>query len=134
VILRYLRAGGQKDFALCKTLDAFRAIIAFVPNGTDIEVFRLLQLPIRGRVTEGFIEDVLNAIPEGAEYLAIAIETRGTTGISCDSDIGNSHSELRGWLLDQRAQEVAVGACPDFIAPDGDDLISAAKGGVDGPR
>ena len=47
VILRYLRAAVRKDFALCRTRSAFEDLIDSVPRGTDIEVFRDRQLPIR---------------------------------------------------------------------------------------
>jgi hypothetical protein len=47
VILRYLRAAGGKDFALCRSSAEFEGLVESVPTGTDIEVFRDPQLPIR---------------------------------------------------------------------------------------
>jgi hypothetical protein len=134
VILRYFRAAGAKDFALCRTPADFEALVQAVPRGTDIEVFRDAQLPLRGVVDEAFIEAALTTIPEGREYLLITTETRPGRSISRVGDNGASHAELRESLADLHGVEVALGICPEYWGPDHQGLVSAAKGGIDGPR
>src|SRR5262245_9734628 len=79
VVLRYLRAAGRKDFALCRTPEEFGEIVDRVPIGTDIEVFRDRQLPIRGRLDEELLAAALAAIPDGREYLVVSLETQEGT-------------------------------------------------------
>jgi hypothetical protein len=134
IVLRYLRAAGAKDFALCRTQQALTIVIENAPRGTDIEVFREPQLPLRGLVTEQFIESALNKIRDGEEYLVVSTEPTLNSCISRFSDMGDSHDDLRETLLGMIGSEVAVGTCPNFCAPDHDGLISASKGGIDGPR
>jgi hypothetical protein len=134
VILRFLRAAGAKNFALCRTRQEFESLVKCVPRGTDIEVFRDRQLPLRRVVNESFIESAVRMIREGDEYLLVTIETQPGSRISRFGDIGASHDDLRESLAELMGSEVAFGACPDYCRPDGDDLISAAKDGIDGPR
>jgi hypothetical protein len=37
-------------------------------------------------------------------------------------------------LMEEMGEQVAFGACPDFIHADNNRMISASKGGIDGPR
>ena len=134
IILRYLRAAGAKDFALCHTRADFEMLIESLPTGTDIEVFRDPQLPVRGIVDEAFITSALGAIPGGQEYLLITTGTRPGSKISRFGDIGCSHDELRESLDELKGTAVALGVCPDYCVPDHEGLVSAAKGGIDGPR
>jgi len=134
VILRYLRAAGGKDFCLCRTAEEFRAISGQAPAGTDIEVFRDPQLPVRGIVTEEFVRAALAVVPDGAEYLLLTREQRAGTLFSRWADLGASHAELLEVLQEHDGVEVMVGICPDFSAPDHDGLVSASKGGIEGPR
>src|SRR5262245_37163060 len=69
VVLRYLRAAGRKGYALCHSSADFEAIVAEAPPGTDIEVFRERQLPIRGLVTDQFIAEALTAVGTGEEHM-----------------------------------------------------------------
>jgi hypothetical protein len=134
VILRYLRAAGAKDFALCRTRGDFERLVESVPTGTDIEVFRDPQLPLRGTVDEALIASALIAIPYGEEYLLVTTEVRPGSNISRFGDIGCSHADLRESLEELMGADVALGACPAYCVPDHEGLISAAKGGIDGPR
>jgi hypothetical protein len=134
VFLRYLAAAGAKDYAFCRTFPEFEALVATVPVGTDVEVFRDRQLPLRGTVTETFVSSALDAIPDGMEFLVISLETRAGSRISSGSAAGDSQEHLRETLSDFSGTAVALGVYPPFWEPDGDTLISAAKGGVDGPR
>lgn len=134
VVLRYLAMAGAKDFALCETTREFEAVVANVPVGTDIEVFREPQLPLRGPVTNRFIELAVNTIHDGDEYLLISRDSSPTCRISQFSTMGHSHRDLRDDLQGLFGRNVALGVCPDFCAADHAGLISASKGGIDGPR
>lgn len=134
VILRYLGAAGAKDFALCRTRAEFEGVVESAPNGTDIEVFRDRQLPIRGVVDDSFIRSALDSLPDGEEYLLVTFETRPGGIISRFGDIGDRQAELRESLSELIGVEVALGHCPDFNVADHEGLVSAAKGGMDGPR
>jgi len=134
VILRYLRAAGAKDYALCRTVFEFEMLVEGVPIGADIEVFRQPQLPIRGVVTDAFITDALAAIADGTEYMVVARQREPNSVLSAYGAMSDSHKDLLEDLESLRGQEVALGVCPDFNAPDNPDLISASKGGIDGPR
>jgi hypothetical protein len=134
VVLRYLRAAGAKDFALCRTTADFELLVDSMPTGTDIEVFRDPQVPIRGIVDEAFIASALRAIPDGQEYLVVTLETRPGSTISSASEMGCSHRELHESLEELMGTAVALGVCPDYCVPDHEGLVSAAKGGIDGPR
>jgi len=48
--------------------------------------------------------------------------------------MGDSHATLIEDLTDIMGQPVAVGLGPRFIETDNDAMISASKGGIDGPR
>lgn len=105
-----------------------------MPKGTDIVVFREPQLPLRGRVTEDFIRSATDAVPDGTEYMVVAWESASETGITHWGTMGTSHADLRADLEDWPDKIAAVGVCPRFCDPDNDQMISASKGGIDGPR
>jgi hypothetical protein len=134
VILRYLRAAGAKDFALCRTRGDFEALVESLPTGTDIEVFRDPQIQLRGVVDQSFTASAVKAISDGQEYLVITMGVRPGSKISRFGDIGLSHAELLESLEGLSGTDVALGVCPAYCVPDHEGLVSAAKGGIDGPR
>lgn len=134
VILRYLRAAGAKDFALCRSREDFEGLLGALPIGTDIAVFREPQLPLRGRVDEAFIAAALGAIPDGREYLVVTTAARPGRRICRSGSMGDTHADLREDLEDLIGVHVALGACPAYCVPDHEGLISASRGGIDGPR
>jgi hypothetical protein len=134
VFLRYLRAAGNKGFAFCRSFVEFEELVKVAPKGTGIEVFRDRQLPYRGVVSDDFIADVLLALPDGTEFLIVSSEMIPGSILAREFDSGESHVELREALQDLVGCEVAVGLYPPFWEEDSGVLISAAKGGIDGPR
>jgi len=134
VVLRYLRAAGAKDFALCRTSEDFESLVRFVAIGTDIEVFRDPQLPLRGIVDGAFIATATSESTKWQEHLLLSVETRPDSVISRFSDLDCPGPELLKSLEQLRGQRVALGECPDFNLEDHEGLISASKGGIDGPR
>lgn len=134
VVLRYLRAAGAKDFALCRTTPDFELLLKNAPIGTDIVVFRDPQLPIRGVINEAFASRILESIHDGEEYLIVTISTGQGTVLCENYRLGDQHADLREVMNDLRGKQVAIGRCPAFWHSDSDTLISASKGGIDGPR
>jgi hypothetical protein len=134
VVVRYLRAGGAKDFTLCRSREEFAALVAHVPLGTDIEVFRDPQLPLRGVVDETFVAAAEAAVTPGQEYVILTEAKKAGTPISSFSAFDIDREFLKEILRDLAGQRAAFGRCPDFLAADHEGLISASKGGIDGPR
>lgn len=132
VVMRYLRAAGAKDYALITNSNDFRKLIDICPEGTDIIVFRDPQLPLRGVVDTNFIENAKALIPDGDEYLYIRTEPE--QDIRCFGEMGDLHISLDEDLGEEVGGSVAIGVCPSFIADDNEAMISASKGGIDGPR
>lgn len=134
VILRYLGMAGAKDFALCQSEAEFLQLIDWVPTGTDIEVVRGKHLPLRGVITPDFVNRAFAEVPDGTEYLLLSVQRQCGTPISTSYAWSDSHSDLRENLDEWSGIEAVFGVCPEFMASDGVDLISASKGGIDGPR
>jgi len=134
VVVRYLRAAGVKDLVLCRTLEEFQAIVETVPTGADIEVFRTPKLPIRGVATETLVAEILASILPGHEHLIITARSRSGVPFAAEWCWHDEPQELAAWLREHVGEEVAAGPAPELSSPDNDDLTSAAKGGVDGPR
>jgi hypothetical protein len=134
VVLQYIGGAGSRDYAFCRSFPEFEAIVNAASIGTNIAVCRRPQLPIRGVVTEPFIGEALKTIADGAEYMVVFLRRQANSVLSVDGRLGDTHEDLAEALEDFKGEEVALGLCPDFNAPDGDDLISPSKGGIDGPR
>lgn len=133
VVLRYLRMAGAKDFALCPSFADFDFIVDSAPLGTDIEVLRDAGLPVRGIVDAAFIDTAVSHVRDDEEYLVLTTEKeRSCLTRSARWDL--LHVSLRADLNDLLGVEVRMGACPDFMCADQDGLISASKGGINGPR
>ena len=134
VIMRYLRGGGSKDFALITSPDLFRQLIDRCPVGTDIIVFRDLQLPLRGVVDSEFIAKAKRLVPDGSEYLYIRTTPERPDDPRCFGEFDEGHVTLVVDLNDEIGESVAFGLCPNFVPDDNEAMISASKGGIDGPR
>lgn len=136
IVLRYLRAAGKKHYALCRSEQDFRRIIDLVPIGTDIIAFRQKHLPFRGIATPSFIDRVIVGIPDGTEYLVVRINGGKRDDPRRCGEMGDMHRDLREELEQEDVfnTEVAVGPLPPFNDPDNNNMVSASKGGVDGPR
>jgi hypothetical protein len=134
VILRYLRAAGAKDYGFVRTEDEFHGLIDILPVGTDIIVFRNQQLPLRGAVTDDFIASAKSLINDGDEYLYVKMQPLMDDDIRAFGEMGDTHNCMDEDLREHMGEEVAIGHCPPFIDPDNEAMISASKGGIDGPR
>jgi hypothetical protein len=85
-------------------------------------------------VDDALILFALASLPDGQEYLMLTSETRPGSRISRFGEIGAGHAGLRESLSAVRGARVTLGQCPDFNIADHEGLVSAAKGGIDGPR
>ncbi len=134
IVLRYLRAAGGKDYVLCRSSEGFDALVAPLLIGTDIIVFQQPQLPIRGISSPEFIAHCIAQIPDDADYVVARMHRPDQSQFYVSGRLGSGHDSLREDLADFCDQSIAVGLCPDFNVPDNDRMISASKGGIDGPR
>ena len=134
MIMRYLRGGGSKDFALVTSAEEFDRLVEVCPVGTDIIVFRDKQVPIRGIVDHALVQRVQELLPnESGEYLFLMRTPTNQDDPRCFGEF-DEMLNLRSDLEDLWGESIAIGICPDFIAPDNERMISASKGGIDGPR
>lgn len=134
VVLRHLRSGGQRDYVFCRSETEFRDLVETLPVGTDTVVFQFPQLPLRGLCAQLLIDRALAEIPEGVEYLVARLDRPIQGDTQCTGWLGESHADLADELGCVLGEVVAVGPCPAFSGPDSDVMISASKGGIDGPR
>jgi hypothetical protein len=134
VILRYLYGAGSRDYLFCRSSEDLHTLIDSLPEGADTIVFQHPQLPIRGISSDSFIDHCLTQIPAGSEYMIARLDSPLPPDRSVSGFDDDSHGDLRGHLEVFHGQAVAVGRCPNFIGPDCDTMISASKGGIDGPR
>ena len=133
VVLRYLAAAGARDFVLCRSRAEFEALVAWAPTGTDIIAFGDRQLPLRGVVTDAFVAAAQDAVPAGREYLILTEDNRADAPVSAFSTFDDRENLLDA-LGHLAGREVAFGECPDFSVADHEAMVSASKGGIDGPR
>jgi hypothetical protein len=134
VILRFLRAAGSKDYVFCRSASDFHDLVAGLPVGAETIVFRHPQLPLRGICSQALIEQSLALIPDGTEYLIAILERPSDSTRQPTGSMGDTHECLAEDMASFLGRHVAVGPLPNFAAPDNDSMISASKGGVDGPR
>jgi len=134
VILRFLCMAGGKDYTICRSFEDFLKMVDIVPNGTEIILFKDRQLPIRGRVDDAFIVHAQKELPQSAEYLIVILEPVRDDFFLPTGAMGEGHDELLEHLEQLRGREVALGRCPPFWVGDHEGLVSASKGGIDGPR
>ncbi len=134
VILRYLRAAGQKDYFFCRSPAEVLKLVETLPVGTDTIVFRHPKLPLRGVSSPSLLEAARARIAEGEEYLIVLLDPPLPSAFRATGWTGDNHSDLTEDLTEVFGRRVAVGCLPDFTGSDNDAMISASKGGVDGPR
>jgi hypothetical protein len=134
VMLRYLRAGGAKGYAFIHSPNEFQRLVEACSTGTDIIVFRDRQLPLRGQVDDDFIARARTLIPAGAAYMGVRLAPRTLDDPRLDGFFDDSMPELESELEASRGEALAFGPLPPFLDADNEAMISAAKGGIDGPR
>jgi hypothetical protein len=125
VLIRYSYAAGSKEFELISSYAEATERLALLPPRTCVIAFREPQLPIRGEVTEQFVEECLGRVTEGTEFLVLEAEATQHGSRSWRHwDAGTSHAELRDVLISSFGRSVAVGLYPPWLE-DNDNVISA---------
>lgn len=97
-------------------------------------VQRTGEVLIRGGVTDGLIAKLQNVVPMGREYLIVSEELRPDVPVSAVSCWDDDREHLLEVLEHVSGRVIAGGPSPDFMTDDHDGIISASKGGIDGPR
>lgn len=133
-VLRYLAQGGSKDFAFVETPEELEKLIDSCPMGTDIIAFKERQLTLRGSVTKQLLERIRQSFSEDCEYLWVRITGNPESDPRLYGCMGRSLNEMVDELESEIGERVAVGLCPNFHLADNESMISASKGGIDGPR
>ena len=134
VIVRYLWGGGAKDYSLVTTPEMFRSLINACPKGADIIVMRDPQLPLRGIVDNEFIQRAKKSVGNDQEYMFVCMMSGNDQDPRCRGGFDIGHAMLEDDLSEEMENHVAFGPCPEFIADDNESMVSASKGGIDGPR
>lgn len=133
VVLRYLHGAGSKDYALIGSSTTFDLLVERCPLGTDIIVFKEPQLPVRGIVDDALASRLRGVLKDDDEYLIIDM-----TEVRADDPRRTAHSDLMECLASDleylHGRDVAGGVSPPFWEADSPVMISASKGGIDGPR
>lgn len=125
LLIRYSHAAGSKDFEFFSSFQDVATRIRELPQMTCITAFKQPQLPLRGVVDYGFIDDCMRNIPDGSEYLVLEM-TRRVYGPASwfHHAAGESHVELREELQESFGVVVAVRLYPLWLE-ETDDVISA---------
>ncbi len=132
VICRYLAMAGARDYFFVQTYEEFLALVKRLPVGTDIIVFKEQQLPYRGVVSSAFVQEAFVRVSNDQEYLIVTLSQEpGRKGYGVCEE---GHEAMREDFEEFMQDTVAFGKCPDFTGPDNATMISASKGGIDGPR
>jgi len=97
-------------------------------------VFKESQLPYRGVVSTEFVEGVAKKFKEREEYLYVVTTPEQVDDPRLFGEMGYAEETLKSDLLEHKGETVAVGICPNFIVSDNESMVSASKGGIDGPR
>ncbi len=134
VVLRYLRAAGNKDYAFIRSTAEFNRLVELCSVGTDIIAFRDRQLPLRERASPALIRTASELLPAWKEYLYVVMEPMKSDDPRLFGEMGDTPKCLAEDIGENLGKPVAIGPCPDFISEDNDSMISRAKGGIDGPR
>lgn len=133
VVLRYLCRAGYRDFALIDSVEAFDRLIQVCPRGTDIIVFRDPQLPLRGVADDDLMAAAQGIAAAVHECLLVELGSQ-QTGDPRLRGTSDSANHLMDDLRDLRGEPIAFGPCPAYWEEDNSAMISASKGGIDGPR
>ncbi len=133
VVLRYLHGAGSRDYALIDSSTTFDLLVERCPLGTDIIVFKEPQLPVRGIVDDALASRLRRVLKDDDEYLIIDM-TEVRAGDPRRTGHFDSMEGLASDLEYLHGRDVAGGVCPPFWEADSPVMISASKGGIDGPR
>nr|BAF45160.1 hypothetical protein [uncultured bacterium] len=132
VVIRALYGG--RDYALLKSKDDLTKLIEVCREGADIIAIRGNPLIYKGEVTETFINEAYDEMSDKKEYLYIIACPEKDNDPRLFGEEGYTEKTLKQDLSDHMGELVFLGPCPNYMDKDSENLISASKGGIDGPR
>ena len=121
VEVRYSRMAGSRDFLLFHSFAAFQERLASLPPPTMVDVYRRYSLPLRGLITEEFIQTAQTNLADAAEYLIVYPQPRSQKQFSTFQD-GEGVVEMEVDLRDTLGELAAVGAYPEYSKESGNRL------------
>ena len=121
VELRYSRMAGSRDILLFGSFAAFQERLTALSAPTLIDVYRHYSLPLRGVITEQFIQTALAELSSAAQYLIVYRPAPHPQRLFSFQD-GEGAAELEENLRETLGQQAAVGASPDCSEASGDCL------------
>ncbi len=120
VELRYSRMAGSRDVLLFHSFAAFRERLASLSSPTLVDVYRHYSLPLRGLITEKFIQSAQAELAGAAEYLIVYREAPQQR-LSTFWD-GEGTAEMEKDLRETLGEQAAVGAYPEYSEESGNRL------------
>ncbi len=113
VELRYCRMAGSRDILLFHSFATFQERMASLSPSTLVDVYRRYSLPLRGIITEGFIQAARAELAGAAEYLIVYLDAPHQQRLFTFRD-GEGAAEMEEHLQDTLEEPVAIGAYPDY--------------------
>lgn len=130
VYLRYLFNSPTMKFALVKSECDLRRLVELSPNGTDLTACKGAWLPIRGVVGRELIARLREELPSNTECVCVFTQSNSTEHLILTGDGWCSVPVMIAELREHEGEQVAIGV----FATGKRETISAAIGGLDGPR
>jgi hypothetical protein len=130
IYLRYLFNSPTMNFALVRSEHDLRRLIGVSPEGTELTACRGAWLPIRGAWGEELLDRVRDEIPTRTDCVCVFTQTNSPEDPRLAGESWCSTSEMIRELSERECEQVAIGV----FVNDGRETISAAIGGLDGPR
>ena len=132
VELRYSGMAGSRDVLLFHSFAAFRERLASLSPPTMVKVCRRYSLPLRGLITEEFIQAAQAELTGAAEYLIVYLQPRNDWRRIKEYDQeggwlptfqdGRRAVEMEVDLRDTLGEWAAVGAYPEYSEASGNRL------------
>ena len=118
VQFKFHKGGGSTSYEFFSSIEQLKSRLSELPSKTKVIVFEEKQLPIRGKVDENFVGNVLKKHSEGSDWVIVC-----TSKISMGSQSWyhyyptNSSKELEEELRDSYCwnNEVACGHEPSWV-------------------
>ena len=130
IYLRYLFNSPTMKFALVRSEHDLHRLIHVSPEGTELTACRGAWLPIRGAWGAELSARVRDEIPPRTDCVCVFTQTNLPDDPRLAGESWCSASEMIGELSERKHEQVAIGV----FANGGRETISAAIGGLDGPR
>ena len=130
VYVRYLFNSPTMKFALVTSEHDLRGLVEISPEGTELTACKGAWLPIRGVVGAELLARVHDGLPARTDCVCVFTQVASPEHPILTGDSWCCVSEMSAELREHEGERVAIG-----VFADGErETISAAIGGLDGPR